>query len=62
MPARPHLLVVRAPFYQDIIAELTRGATLALDAAGAGVRGRQRRGPVPPARPRMSKPNMRRHG
>ncbi len=35
MPARPHLLVVRAPFYQDIIAELTRGATLALDAAGA---------------------------
>ncbi len=35
MSARPHLLVVRAPFYQDIIAELTRGATLALDAAGA---------------------------
>ncbi len=30
-----HLLIVRAPFYQDIIAELTRGATLALDAAGA---------------------------
>ncbi|MEN3973574.1 6,7-dimethyl-8-ribityllumazine synthase [Emcibacter sp. SYSU 3D8] len=35
MSIRPHLLVVRAPFYQDIIAELTRGATLALDAAGA---------------------------
>ena len=35
MSARPHLLVVRAPFYQDIITELTRGATLALDAAGA---------------------------
>src|SRR5690349_4625304 len=35
MSTRPHLLVVRAPFYQDIIAELTRGAIQALDAAGA---------------------------
>jgi len=35
MSTKLHLLVVRAPFYQDIIAELTRGATLALDAAGA---------------------------
>ena len=35
MSIRPHLLVVRAPFYQDIIAELTRGAIQALDAAGA---------------------------
>ena len=35
MSIRPHLLVVRAPYYEDIIAELTRGATLALDAAGA---------------------------
>lgn len=35
MRFRPHLLVVRAPYYQDIIAELTRGATLALDAADA---------------------------
>ncbi|MGE0669183.1 MAG: 6,7-dimethyl-8-ribityllumazine synthase [Sphingomonadales bacterium] len=35
MPASPHLLVVRAPFYEDIITELTRGAVLALDAAGA---------------------------
>jgi 6,7-dimethyl-8-ribityllumazine synthase len=35
MPEAPHLLVVRAPFYQDIIAELTRGATQALEAAGA---------------------------
>ena len=34
MPAKPHLLVVRAPFYEDIIAELTRGAVQALDAAG----------------------------
>ena len=35
MSIKPHLLVVRAPFYQDIIAELTRGAVQALDAAGA---------------------------
>lgn len=35
MSTKPHLLVVRAPFYQDIIAELTRGALQALDAAGA---------------------------
>lgn len=35
MSTSPHLLVVRAPFYQDIIAELTRGALQALDAAGA---------------------------
>jgi 6,7-dimethyl-8-ribityllumazine synthase len=35
MSIRSHLLVVRAPFYQDIIAELTRGAIQALDAAGA---------------------------
>ncbi len=35
MPASPHLLVVRAPFYEDIITELTRGALQALDAAGA---------------------------
>jgi len=35
MSIRPHLLVVRAPFYQDIIAELTRGAIQALDAGGA---------------------------
>ena len=35
MSDKPHLLVVRAPFYEDIIAELTRGALLALDAAGA---------------------------
>ena len=35
MSIRPPLLVVRAPFYQDIIAELTRGAIQALDAAGA---------------------------
>ena len=28
MPAKPHLLVVRAPFYEDIIAELTRGAVM----------------------------------
>jgi 6,7-dimethyl-8-ribityllumazine synthase len=34
MPIKPHLLVVRAPFYEDIIAELTRGAVQALDAAG----------------------------
>ncbi|MEN3950359.1 6,7-dimethyl-8-ribityllumazine synthase [Iodidimonas sp. SYSU 1G8] len=35
MSDKPHLLVIRAPFYEDIIAELTRGATLALDEAGA---------------------------
>jgi 6,7-dimethyl-8-ribityllumazine synthase len=35
MPEKTHVLIVRAPFYQDIIDELTRGATLALDAAGA---------------------------
>jgi len=35
MSTKAHLLVVRAPFYQDIIAELTRGAVQALDAAGA---------------------------
>jgi len=35
MSTKPHLLVVRAPFYQDIIAELTRGAVQALDKAGA---------------------------
>jgi 6,7-dimethyl-8-ribityllumazine synthase len=35
MSIRSHLLVVRAPVYQDIIAELTRGAIQALDAAGA---------------------------
>ena len=34
MPVKPHLLVIRAPFYEDIIAELTRGAVQALDAAG----------------------------
>lgn len=35
MSEKPRLLVIRAPYYEDIIAELTRGATLALDAAGA---------------------------
>ncbi len=34
MSIKPHLLVVRAPFYEDIIAELTRGAVQALEAAG----------------------------
>jgi 6,7-dimethyl-8-ribityllumazine synthase len=36
MADRPlHLLVVRAPFYEDIIAELTRGAVAELERAGA---------------------------
>ena len=32
----PHILIVEARFYQDIADELARGATAALDAAGAG--------------------------
>ncbi len=35
MAKAPHLLVIQSPYYQDIAAELYRGAKLALDAAGA---------------------------
>ncbi len=31
----PHILVIDAPYYQDISNELIRGATAAIDAAGA---------------------------
>jgi 6,7-dimethyl-8-ribityllumazine synthase len=32
----PRVLIIAAPFYEDISDELVRGATAALDAAGAG--------------------------
>lgn len=35
MTKAPHLLVIQAPYYAEIAAELYRGAKLALDAAGA---------------------------
>jgi 6,7-dimethyl-8-ribityllumazine synthase len=35
MSEKPHLLIVEARFYEDLSDELARGATQALDAAGA---------------------------
>lgn len=35
MPARPHLLIVEAPYYQDIVEALVQGAVAALGADGA---------------------------
>jgi len=35
MANRPHLLIIEARFYEDIANELARGATAALDRAGA---------------------------
>lgn len=35
MRAKPHIMIVDAPFYKDISAALVKGATEALDAVGA---------------------------
>jgi 6,7-dimethyl-8-ribityllumazine synthase len=35
MEKKPHIMVIEAPFYRDIAAELAKGALQVLDAAGA---------------------------